>query len=162
MPISVSDTGIGIQPEAIPTLFDAFSRADLAAHRYIEGTGLGLAIVKELTGLMGGQVHVESAYGMGSTFWVELPQMVATASESASKPKRTKTFHAPDGRVLMVDDNAENLAVMCSLLERTQLQVDTATSGAECVEAVRRQHYHVILMDYMMPEIGRASCRERV
>ena len=151
--ISVSDTGIGIQPEAIPTLFDAFSRADLAAHRYIEGTGLGLAIVKELTGLMGGQVHVESAYGMGSTFWVELPQMVATASESASKPKRTKTFHAPDGRVLMVDDNAENLAVMCSLLERTQLQVDTATSGAECVEAVRRQHYHVILMDYMMPEM---------
>lgn len=149
--IAVSDTGIGIQQKAIPTLFEAFSRADLAAHPYIEGTGLGLAIVKELTDLMGGQVHVESAYGVGSTFLVELPQMVADASDRASKPKRTKTFHAPDARVLMVDDNAENLAVMRVLLERTQLQVDTAISGMECVEAVRRQNYHVILMDYMMP-----------
>ena len=151
--ISVSDTGIGIQPEVIPTLFDAFTRADLAAHRYIEGTGLGLAIVKKLTELMNGQVSVESTYGVGSTFWVELPQLVATIQESAVRQKRTKTFHAPDGRVLAVDDNAENLAVIRALLERTQLHVDTAASGAECVEAVRRNQYHVILMDYMMPEM---------
>lgn len=151
--ISVADTGIGIKPEAIPTLFDAFTRADLTTHRTIEGTGLGLAIVKKLTELMNGQVYVESEYGVGSSFWVELPQTMVAGKEGERRQKRAKTFHAPDGRVLAVDDNPENLAVIRSLLARTQLQVDTAVSGAECIESVRRERYHVILMDYMMPEM---------
>ncbi len=151
--IAVTDTGIGIRPEAIPTLFDAFIRADLTTHRYIEGTGLGLAIVKKLTELMHGTVHVESEYGVGSTFWVELPQAVAIAQQESARKKRTKTFLAPEGRVLVVDDNVENIAVMRSLLERTQLRVDAVSSGWDCVEAVERNSYHLILMDYMMPNM---------
>ena len=150
--ITVADTGIGIQPEALPTLFDAFTRADLTGHRYIEGTGLGLAIVQKLTELMQGAVHVESEYGLGSTFSVELPQRLAAGREPA-REARTKSFLAPEGRLLVVDDNAENLAVMRSLLERTQLQVDTVSCGLDCVEAVKKNSYHLVLMDYMMPDM---------
>lgn len=152
--IRVADTGVGIAPEALPTLFDAFTRADLSAHRNIEGSGLGLAIAKELTERMGGQIFVESAYGTGSAFWVELPQAVAQAvAQTAPAPVAERTFTAPEGRVLAVDDNAENLFVIRSLLRRTQVRVDTAQSGREAVEAVKSGHYHVILLDYMMPEM---------
>lgn len=152
--IRVDDTGVGIAPEALPTLFDAFTRADLSAHRNIEGSGLGLAIAKELTERMGGQIYVESEYGTGSTFWVELPQSVAQAvAQTAAAPQPERTFIAPEGRVLAVDDNAENLFVIRSLLRRTQVRVDTAQSGREAVEAVRSGRYHVILLDYMMPEM---------
>lgn len=150
--ITVADTGIGIKPEALPTLFDAFTRADLTGHRYIEGTGLGLAIVQKLTELMHGTVHVKSEYGAGSTFAVELPQRLAAGREPA-REARAKSFLAPEARILVVDDNAENLAVMRSLLERTQLQVDTASSGRDCVESVKNHSYHLILMDYMMPDM---------
>lgn len=158
--ITVADTGIGIQPEAIPTLFDAFIRADLTSHRYIEGTGLGLAIIKNLTELMGGMVHVESANGVGSTFAVELPQTIATAPEAPTRAARS--FLAPEGRILVVDDSAENLAVMSSLLERTQLQVYTVPSGTACVEAVREKAYHLILMDYMMPDMDGIQTLEKL
>ena len=148
--IRVADTGMGIAPEALPTLFDAFTRADLSAHRNIEGSGLGLAIAKELTERMGGQIYVESECGIGSVFWVELPQVVA---QSAPTLVTARTFIAPEGRVLAVDDNAENLFVIRSLLRRTRVRVDTAQSGREAVEAVMSERYHVILLDYMMPEM---------
>ena len=151
--ITVSDTGSGILQEAIPTLFDSFTRADLTSHRHIEGTGLGLAIVKKLTELMDGSIRVDSEYGVGSTFAVELPQAIAEEKHSEVQQKQTKTFVAPECKILVVDDNQENLTVMCSLLERTQLQVDTADSGRACVEAVQSKFYRVILMDYMMPEM---------
>jgi len=150
--ITVADTGIGIKPEALPTLFDAFTRADLTGHRYIEGTGLGLAIVQRLTGLMHGTIDLQSTYGTGSTFMVELPQMLV-AEQAPARETRTKSFLAPEGRILVVDDNAENLTVMRTLLEHTQLRVDTVSSGQDCVEAVKRTSYHLILMDYMMPDM---------
>ena len=151
--ITVTDTGIGIKAEALPTLFDAFTRADLTGHRYIEGTGLGLAIVQKLTELMHGKVHLQSEYGVGSTFSVELPQMIAAAEQGPVRETRTKSFLAPEGRILVVDDNAENLTVMRSLLERTQLRVDTVSSGKDCVQVVKDASYHLILMDYMMPDM---------
>ena len=151
--ITVSDTGMGIKKEDIATLFDAFIRADEKAHHTIEGTGLGLAIVKNLTELMGGTVSVKSEYKIGSTFIVEIPQIIAIEPENSIKKKSLHTFIAPEGKILVVDDNPENLAVMRSLLERTQLQVDTASSGEECLELVNQKHYHLILMDYMMPDM---------
>lgn len=144
---------MGIKKEDIATLFDAFIRADEKAHNTIEGTGLGLAIVKNLTELMGGTIDVKSEYKIGSTFIVEIPQIIAMESEIFIKKKSLHTFIAPEGKILVVDDNPENLAVMRSLLERTQLQVDTASSGQECLELVNQKHYHLILMDYMMPDM---------
>ena len=166
--ITVADTGIGIRDEQRELLFDPFTRLDINVHRNIEGVGLGLSIARELTELMGGVITVESVWGQGSAFTVELPQKIQTdsaLSDTAALGSREsmrndtddgysrdnrESFTAPDGRILAVDDNRENLLVIESLLRRTMLRVDTALSGAECLEAVTKKDYHVILMDYMM------------
>jgi signal transduction histidine kinase/DNA-binding NarL/FixJ family response regulator/HPt (histidine-containing phosphotransfer) domain-containing protein len=156
--IAVEDTGIGIREEHREMLFDAFTRIDLPAHRNIEGTGLGLAIARELAELMGGKITVESEWGKGSVFAVEVPQIIQQDepmgrdyAASAGRAQREEPFFtAKGGRVLAVDDNRENLQVLRSLLRRTLLTVDTAAGGVECLEAVRRNNYHLIFMDYMM------------
>ena len=148
--ISVRDTGIGIREEAMPTLFEAFNRVDLAQHRYIEGTGLGLTIVKGLTDLMGGTLSVTSNKDKGSNFTVKIPQkIVAEERDSGLEPRMT--FLAPGVRILVVDDNEGNRMLMEKLLEPSQAEVDTARSGPECLDMVEETNYHLILMDYMMP-----------
>ncbi len=155
--ITVTDTGIGIRPENIDSLFDAFTRGETARHRRIEGTGLGLSIARELATLMGGRLSVQSEYGRGSTLTAEIPQGYVTelpaSLHRSSAPLVERSFFAPQGRVLVVDDNEENLDVVKALLARTLLQIDTALSGRQCLELVRRNHYHAILLDYMMPEM---------
>lgn len=158
--ISVSDTGIGIKEDDIALLFDAFTRGDLQAHRNIEGTGLGLAIAKNFTDLMQGRIDVKSRLGHGSVFSVEIPQKVHNKTPLHNRTITAKeetagegSFIAPGGNVLVVDDSGENLLVVKSLLSRTLLRVDTAISGKECIEAVTKKRYHVILMDYMMPDM---------
>ncbi len=151
--IAVADTGIGIREEEFPALFEAFARVDLAAHRSIEGSGLGLAIVKELAELMQGSAHVASEYGRGSTFSVELPQQVVQSVPIEPEASHSGAFVAPQGRILAVDDNPENLMVIRGLLMRTGLQVDTVTSGAACIEAAAKTQYHIFLIDYMMPDM---------
>ena len=147
--IDVMDTGIGIRPEAFPKLFEAFKREDLASHRYIEGTGLGLSIVMTLTELMGGKIKVQSEYGEGSCFSIELPQQIAENESLEENPKIEK-FEAPKGKILVVDDNESNRMVMKTLMSETKIQVDTAESGIQCIDMVKKNHYHLILLDYMM------------
>jgi hypothetical protein len=145
--IAVEDTGIGIKEEHRELLFDAFTRVDLPAHRNIEGTGLGLAIAGELAELMHGTITVESEWGKGSVFTLEAPQIIEreepVGREYAASPGRAQregpSFMAKGGRILAVDDNRENLLVLRSLLRRALLTVDTAASGSECLEAVKRK-----------------------
>jgi Signal transduction histidine kinase len=159
--ITVADTGIGIKPEKIPFLFDAFVRADMPSNKYIEGTGLGLAITKQLTELMEGYINIESVWGEGSVFSVVIPQKVRDnvpfvnrSSFDIQKEKpRDNSFIAPGGTVLLVDDNKENLQVLKLLLSNTMLRTDTAESGLECLRAVENSNYDAILMDYMMPDM---------
>ena len=159
--ITVRDTGIGIHKKALSTLFDAFTRADLSSHRDIEGTGLGLAIVKHLTELMNGSVSVQSEFGVGSTFSLEIPQKkvlddICCSNESA------QSFQAPDCRILVVDDNKTNRSIMEKLLVETKLQIDTAESGEECIDLVQDNNYHIILMDYMMPGLNGLETLKRL
>ncbi|MDR1287565.1 MAG: response regulator [Treponema sp.] len=155
--IEVEDTGIGIREEQKPGLFGIFTRLDTEQRRNIEGSGLGLAIAKELAGLMGGSIGVESVWGRGSVFTLELPQGVLNAGPAGSflagetAVRREYGFTAPDARILAVDDNAENLEVLRALLARTGIQVDTVRGGAECLAAVQRETYHAVIMDYIMP-----------
>ena len=116
--ISVQDTGIGIDPGDLDRLFESFTRAEAAAQRAIEGSGLGLAIARELTELMGGKIYVESKVGYGSTFTVEIPQDVVDPtplgqweSQQAAVTLERTSFVAPAAKVLIVDDNKENLEV---------------------------------------------------
>ncbi len=160
--VTVTDTGIGIREEEQAGLFDAFTRVDLPAHRNIEGTGLGLAIARQLTQLMDGKIRMRSVWGEGSAFSAEIPQTVRNAMPLGKSPvpgtesipaQAEESFVAPKGRILAVDDNAENLQVIRELLRRTLLQVDTASSGRECLQLLGEKQYHAVLLDYMMPDM---------
>ena len=163
--IAVRDTGIGIREEDLDKLFKEFERVDLLQNSTVEGTGLGLAITRSLLGMMGGEISVESVYGQGSTFSVVLPQTVVSAEavgdfrEKFEQSMRQAavyegSFRAPDARILIVDDTRMNLAVAVGLLKKTQLQIDTAASGAEAIDLTQNTRYDLILMDQRMPGMG--------
>ena len=166
------DTGIGIREEDKAKLFSKFQRLDLEKNRNIEGTGLGLAITVRLTEMMQGTITVDSVYGEGSTFTIRLPQIVekddpigdfnarieAALREEASYKE---SFTAPTGKILVVDDNDMNLTVVQSLLEKTQLQIHTAISGKECLSRIAQEHYDIIFLDHMMPEMDGIETLQR-
>ena len=162
--MSVKDTGIGIKEEDIPLLFEGFERLNIKENRSIEGTGLGLAIIDRLTKRMNGKITVESVYGEGSTFTVYLPQKLIDATplgdfeENYLKDRKDamvyhESFTAPEAKILVVDDNEINLSVARSLLKKTQMQITDCKSGAECLSLMKKEHYDVILLDHMMPEM---------
>ena len=160
--ISVKDTGIGIKKEDISKLFTLFERIDENRNRGIEGTGLGMNITQRLLAMMGSSLNVESEYGKGSVFSFEIRQdviqwdPVGDIESSFKKAHETSksykaAFSAPNARVLVVDDTKMNLTVFKSLLKKTDIQIDTAESGDECIAAALRQKYDIIYLDHMMP-----------
>jgi signal transduction histidine kinase/FixJ family two-component response regulator len=162
--IAVRDTGIGIREEDIDRLFTKFERVDLRQNSTVEGTGLGLAITKNLLDRMGGSIRVESEYGKGSVFTVELPQKVVSAEPMGDFREKFEqsirqagvyhgAFRAPDARILIVDDTKMNLTVAVGLLKKTEMQIDTAGGGAQAIELARGTRYDLILMDQRMPEM---------
>ncbi len=160
---AIIDTGIGIHKEDLSQLFDSFKRLELSKNRNIQGTGLGLNIAKQLATLMKGDILVESEYGKGSTFTVAFPQKVIDRTPIGILQQKNihreenhsmgHLFTAPDARILVVDDNAMNLALMKGLLKRTKIQVDVAESGKECLQMTKEAKYHLIFMDHMMPDL---------
>ena len=178
--IQVEDTGIGIKPENMKTLFDEFAQFDLEKTRNIEGTGLGLAITRNLVKLMGGEIKVKSTYGVGSTFTVLLPQKYKESTlsknfiwetESESKKNnvlvtgRTRIdtvkeyeeeihFIAPSVKILVVDDIDINLQVAVGMLEPYGIQTDVCLNGKEAIGAIKSNDYDLIFMDHMMPEMN--------
>jgi signal transduction histidine kinase/CheY-like chemotaxis protein len=154
----VSDTGIGISPEAQTRLFKAFEQADGSTTRKYGGTGLGLAITEKIAAAMGGQTGVTSAPGKGSTFWFTArlkkvaiqPSAVSTEQFDAETILRTEFAGS---RVLLVDDEPINREIAEMLLEDIEFQIDLAEDGVEAVEQASRQHYDLILMDMQMPRM---------
>ena len=166
---SVEDTGQGVKKENIPYIFNAFQRVDEEKNRHIEGTGLGLSIVQQLVELMGGEISVNSVYTKGSKFIVALAQDIvddkelgaftlASRTRAQSDGPYRQSFEAPDAHILVVDDNDMNLVVVTKLLAETKIQIDTASSGAECLKLTQSHHYDCILMDHMMPEMDGIEC----
>jgi signal transduction histidine kinase/CheY-like chemotaxis protein len=162
----VRDTGIGIAPDALGRLFEAFSQADITVHRNYGGTGLGLAIVKELAQQMGGDVGVESTPGQGSTFWFTAQFGLAKAPSEQAHPAHTACVESADGdqgmhafvrranaRVLVVEDNPVNLHLAVVLLEQFGCQVVAAEDGVHALPLVRDRPFDLILMDCQMPEV---------
>ncbi|MCX4341311.1 MAG: ATP-binding protein [Lachnospiraceae bacterium] len=160
--VIVKDTGIGIKEEDIPKLFMAFQRMDSTVRSKDDRTGLGLAITDRLLEMMGSKLQVQSVYGKGSAFSFKILQKVVDREPLGDFEKQYteslrsiedyhEKFIAPMGRILIVDDNAMNLAVAQGLLKGTRLQIDVAASGEECLELIKRKTYHLICMDHMMP-----------
>ena len=162
--VSVEDTGRGIKEEDLPYIFDSFRRVDSIKNRHIEGAGLGLSITKELVQLMHGAVDVKSEYGKGSVFSISIPQTISEKNTQAgmglfspqtfiSGQNYTESFRAPLANILVVDDVEMNIDVFKGIIKKTQVHVDSALSGRQCLELTKIKKYDIIFMDHMMPEM---------
>ena len=171
--ISVTDTGIGIREEDLGSLFERFSRLDENKNRNIEGTGLGLPITKQLVSMMEGTIEVKSEYGRGSVFTVRIPQKVTDPEplgDFVSKRRerihieesRMNGFKAPGKKILIVDDTKTNILVIKGFLRDTEMQIDSALSGAESIEMTRKTKYDLIFMDHRMPEMDGIEAFHRI
>ena len=159
--VKVSDTGIGIRAEDIDKLFLSFQRLEAEKNRNIEGTGLGISIVQKLLDMMGSKLEVESVYGKGSTFSFKLTQRIIDKTpigdydeqkkNRLEKSGAKKFLTAEGARVLAVDDNDMNLKVISGLLKRNKIVPDLAESGMQGIELVKKNFYHIIFLDNMMP-----------
>lgn len=167
----VSDTGIGIKQEDVSHLFKSFERLDQQIHYGVEGSGLGLAIAKGYVNLMGGEITVDSVYGQGSVFTINIEQKVIDATplqhrftieRAHEEEKPPKQLVIRDTHVLLVDDNQINLMVAKGLLSSYGLTVDTASSGAEAIELCQKKHYPIVFLDQMMPEIDGIEAMKQI
>lgn len=160
--ISVKDTGRGIKASDISKLFNKFERLDAEKNSTTEGTGLGLAITKKLVELMNGKINVESRYGVGSIFMVQIPQKISKMTKPLTEDEllntveldlKKKDLNYGDKRILIVDDNPLNIKVAKrNILPLGFMSIDEASNGQECLDKIRQGYkYDLILMDIMMP-----------
>lgn len=153
--VSVRDTGIGIEPEKLETIFIPFAQADAATRRLRGGSGLGLTIAKRLIDLMGGRLEVTSKLHEGSTFAVVVPAVPVAAWLGATSPEpEIAPAHLPILNILVVDDSELNQVVVEQFLKNTPVSVDTAGSGSVAVKKATKFPYDVILMDLRMPDMN--------
>jgi signal transduction histidine kinase/CheY-like chemotaxis protein len=150
----VSDTGIGMTPEQVGRLFQAFSQADASTQRKYGGTGLGLAITRRFCLMMGGDVSVESEHGVGTTFTIWLPAAV-TDPKAAPVPDAAGTAPTTPstGRltVLVIDDDPTMHDLLTRVLGREGYRVVTSLNGKEGLRLARELRPDVITLDVMMP-----------
>lgn len=165
--ISVEDQGRGIKKENITKLFDKFERLDVEKNSTMEGTGLGLAITKQLVELMNGKINVQSNFGKGSLFIVQLPQDIGQLNESESKKdidialKNEKDYSKL--KILIVDDNELNVKVAQRMLADLNCKINAVYDGLQCLEKVKKgNEYDLILMDIMMPNMSGISCLKKL
>lgn len=169
---TVEDTGQGMKSEDRDKLFSEYLRFNIESNRATEGTGLGLSITKKLVELMDGSIEVKSEYGKGSVFTVAVKQKKAgSALIDAEFSERLQSFNytsgehwetlrnthesMPYGKVLVVDDLETNLYIAVGLLSHYKLEIETAKSGLEAIELVKRgSSYDIIFMDHMMPSLN--------
>lgn len=165
----IEDTGCGIREENLKEIFDNFKQVDSRRNRAVEGTGLGLSITKRLIDLMQGTIQVESVYGEGTTFTIEIPQKIVDNRPLSEVPAVEKQkeeilnrFTVKDCRVLVVDDNRVNRKVAATFLKTYGLEIDEAESGVAAIALVHKTLYDIIFMDHMMPEMDGIETVQRI
>ena len=154
---SIKDTGIGISKENQSKLFQEFTQADSSTTRKFGGTGLGLTISKKLSGLMGGEIGIESEEGKGSTFWFTLE-----LKKSDKKSKPVKIGDLDKAKVLIVDDNTTNLEVTGAMLSSWDIEHDLAKSADEGLDMLYKafdkgNSFNIAVLDMQMPEMDGAQ-----
>ncbi|WP_245912489.1 CHASE2 domain-containing protein, partial [Brunnivagina elsteri] len=152
----IADTGLGILPEDIDTLFNPFIQTDIG-RKSTEGTGLGLAISREYVKLLGGDIKVESLPNQGSNFSFNIKYRLATASESEIKVRHKTviglTIKQHKYRILIAEDIVENCLLLIKLIEPLGFEIQQANNGREAVKIWENWHPHLILMDIRMPDV---------
>ncbi len=152
---NVQDTGIGIAPEQFARLFKPFEQADDATTRRFGGTGLGLAISQRLVALMRGRIEVESTPGVGTLFRVVVPVQGTLVPQTTHAPQTVDGARGiPSGaRILLVDDEPVNRAVLTGMLKKFDLAITCAENGQQAVNLFSQQVFDLIFMDCQMPEL---------
>jgi PAS domain S-box-containing protein len=153
---SVRDTGIGLAPEGCRKLFQAFTQADGSTTRRFGGTGLGLTISRRLVDMMGGDIGVESAPGVGSCFWFNVQLAVAAPGQGVEPSvslDRNGLRPPLSARVLLVEDNGVNQEIGMAMLQAIGCEVDLAADGREAIEATGAKDYDLVLMDCQIPHV---------
>ena len=173
--ITVQDSGRGIKKEDMDKLFSKFDRLEVERSSTVEGTGLGLAITKNLVELMDGKINVQSNFGQGSLFMVQIPQKISKMEEPLNK-KQINTVGEVMGisdeefdekifehkKILLVDDNALNIKVALKAMQTFNFEIDTAKDGEEAIRMSKEKTYDLILMDIMMPIMSGESALEEL
>ena len=148
---TMKDTGIGMDKEYLPKIFDAFTQEDATTTSNFGGSGLGLAITKNIVEMMNGSISVDSAKGIGTTFIVNLP-----LKNSTRRSDQTEEFNPRDLNVLIIDDDPLSCTHAKTLLNESGINADTCESGKKTFEMIRlhqarREEYNLILVDFQMP-----------
>ena len=180
--IAVSDTGIGIKEDLHTAMFEAFAQADGSTARKYGGTGLGLSISRNLIELLGGEITLTSELGQGSTFTVYLPldaepdaaELIGSLTIGTPEPAPVAVRSTPGNdafyngaaagvTALVVDDDFRNIFAMTALLERGQMNVYAAESGADALMVLEQQpDVDLVLMDIMMPGMNGYETMEAI
>jgi signal transduction histidine kinase/CheY-like chemotaxis protein len=147
--LAVADTGIGMTPEQLEKVFDAFVQADASTTRKYGGTGLGLAITQRFVEMLGGRISVESEYGAGSTFTVRLPAQPLESPPAAAHPAMAGARSV----LLAIDDDPATRDLLHRFLTREGFEVHTAASGGEGLRLARELRPAVITLDVLMPDM---------
>ncbi|AKQ15131.1 ATP-binding protein [Pseudomonas aeruginosa] len=158
---AVHDSGIGISPERLEHMFDAFQQADSSISRRYGGTGLGLAIARTLAERMGGTLQAESKEGSGSTFTLEIPLPFQQSPAHRQQAAGDAAPVAAGQEILLVEDNPVNQTVIEAMLRSLGYRVTLVADGIQAVRSAERQRYDAILMDCRLPVLdGYSATRE--
>jgi PAS domain S-box-containing protein len=166
--VVVSDSGIGISQENVKKLFSSFSQIEDSTTKTFGGTGLGLSISKELCRLMGGDIGVFSALGLGSSFWFtfeadETDEAVIDEEELLKRDVIINNFFNDKiPRVLLVDDNMVNRQVAGEILKKSGCKVDLAVNGQDSINKAEKNDYDVIFMDIQMPDMDGVTATKKI
>ena len=162
---SVADTGIGIKPEHQQKVFEKFAQATSGTQRKFGGTGLGLAISQRIVELHGGKLHLESTFGQGSTFHVDVSLALGNEDQLQDlSAEQAEQHDLGELRILLAEDNDFNVLVAVNTLELElpKATIDVAADGVEALELFAKNHYDLVLMDIQMPRMDGYETTQRI
>ncbi|QCK14781.1 PAS domain-containing hybrid sensor histidine kinase/response regulator [Mangrovivirga cuniculi] len=154
--VEVCDSGIGIPPEQINELFKSFNQLDNSTSKNYGGTGLGLVISRRLSKLMGGDIGVSSAPGMGSMFWFTFQANETEAPVVEEMPLEeysSKNYFEHPPKILLIDDNLVNRQVAGEILQKSGCEITMGDSGLKAIEYLTEDNYDILFLDIQMPDM---------
>ncbi|MFT5252019.1 MAG: signal transduction histidine kinase/CheY-like chemotaxis protein [Flavobacteriales bacterium] len=159
----IEDTGIGIGPDKLETVFESFAQGSIEINRKYGGTGLGLTIVKKLTTLLGGQIKLKSILGKGSVFSFDLLFRVNENKQIIKESHIEYDFSLLlDKKVLIVEDNKINQMITKRMLESKGIICEVIDNGEDSIKAVKEKHYDLVLMDVHLPGINGTIATQKI